>query len=169
MIESWPVLLMVIAANLAVVMSTAAYPPGRWFQTIDKPVWTPPDWSLGPACGVIFILIASSGYVFVTSSEPQQRFWPLVLYGTHLLMMAAWWPVMFGLRLLGLAFGMLIAATVALGGTIFAFFSVSPTAAGLLAPYLAWSVYVTAVIFVVWRRNRARSGITQQERVRGLE
>jgi benzodiazapine receptor len=42
----------------------------------------------------------------------------------------------------------------AIVATIAFFYPVSPTAAWLLVPYLAWVSFASALTYSVWRRNR---------------
>ncbi|MCF3932661.1 tryptophan-rich sensory protein [Acuticoccus sp. M5D2P5] len=153
MIESWPVLLMVVAANLTVVASGAAFPPDRRLGSFARPRWAAPDWALGPIWGILFVLVAASGYIFIVSATPAERVWPLVIYGLQLALMASWGPIAFGLRRLDLAAFVAILTCFMTFATILAFFCISPGAALLLLPYIVWMIYAATLTIVLWRRN----------------
>ena len=66
---------------------------------------------------------------------------------------AAWTPVFFGLHRPGLAAAVIVALWIAIVGTIAAFFKVERWTAWLLAPYLAWVTFATALNIAIWRLN----------------
>ena len=39
----------------------AAFPPGKWYETLRKPNWTPPNWVFPVAWTSIYILISFAG------------------------------------------------------------------------------------------------------------
>ena len=61
--------------------------------------------------------------------------------------------IFFALRLPGPAFGEILLLWAAILATLLAFNRVSPRAAGLLAPYLAWMTFAAALDFAIWRLN----------------
>ncbi len=64
------------------------------------------------------------------------------------------WPgVFFGLTEFGLAIPIIIALDVVVVATILAFRRFDRVAAWLLAPYLAWIVYATALNIALWSMN----------------
>jgi len=65
----------------------------------------------------------------------------LVLYGVQLALNLAWSLAFFGLRRPGFA----LVVIVAIAATAVAFHAVSPAAAWLLAPYLAWVAFAATL------------------------
>lgn len=75
----------------------------------------------------------------------------LGLWVLQLALNAVWSQLFFGLRRPGLALIDLGALLIAVAATIWAFWRYSPVAAGLLAPYLAWTAYAFALnAAIVW-------------------
>jgi tryptophan-rich sensory protein len=132
----------------------AIFRPGEWYRRLDKPHWRPPDWLFAPVWAVLYVAIAVSGWLVWREAGIAGAALPLTVYALQLLLNAAWTPIFFGLKRpdLGLAeIGLLWVAIVA---TIMLFHPVSPTAAWLLVPYLAWVSFASALTHSVWRRNR---------------
>jgi len=153
MIENWPVLLAFIGVNILTASSGGIFTPGRWYKTLDKPRWTPPDWLFGPAWTVLFAMIAYSGYVFYMSAPADERFWPLAIYGVQLIFNAGWSALFFGAKRMDLAFVDALLMLSAIAATMLAFYPYSPEAALLLAPYFLWVTFAAALNFSIMRRN----------------
>jgi tryptophan-rich sensory protein len=78
---------------------------------------------------------------------------PLLLFLAQLALNAVWTPLFFGLHRPDLAFGEIVLLWLAIAATLAAFCSVSPAAAWLLAPYLAWVSFAAVLNFTLWRLN----------------
>jgi tryptophan-rich sensory protein len=66
---------------------------------------------------------------------------------------AAWTWIFFGARRADAAFAEILVLDGAIVATITAFARVDGLAAGLLVPYLGWSLFATALTFALWRAN----------------
>lgn len=128
----------------------ATFQPGDWYQTLNKPSWTPPNWLFGPVWTVLYIMIAIAGWrVWKTQgASPLLAIWfiGLVLNGL-------WSWLMFGENQIGWA----LVDIVALLTMIFAFIVLAwqpdRIAALLFIPYAVWVSYATALNFAIWRLN----------------
>lgn len=156
MIENWPVLLAFIGVSILTATSGAVFMPGEWYKNIAKPWWTPPNWLFGPAWTLLFALIAFAGYVFYMSATPEERFWPLVIFGIQMVFNAAWSFLFFGRKRIDLAFIDAVLMALAIVATMAAFFPVSPQSAALLIPYLIWVCFAATLNFVILRLNASR-------------
>ncbi len=154
-VPSWAALLVFIAMNCAAAASGLIFRPGQWYQRLDKPPWTPPNWLFGPAWSLLYAASAAAGYLVWLSADAGELVLPLGLYALQLALNAAWSGIFFGMRRPDLAFGELVLLWLAIVATIFAFWPVRGDAALLLVPYLAWVTFAGALNFSVWRRNRA--------------
>lgn len=125
-----------------------------WYPTLAKPWFTPPNWVFGPAWTTLYTLMGIAAYLI------WQRGWErgvvraaLFVYGAQLLLNALWSPVFFGLRAPGPGLIVIVLLWGAIVVTIVWFARVSRAAAWLLAPYLAWVTYATALNAAIWWLN----------------
>lgn len=137
--------------------SGAVFRPTEWYRHIDKPAWTPPDWLFAPAWTVLYTMAAVSGWLAWREAGLVPL--PFGLYAAQLVFNAAWSGFFFGLRRPDLAFADLVLLWLSLLGTIAAFSPISPLAALLLVPYLAWVTFAGVLNLSVWRRNRSALGL----------
>uniref|UniRef100_A0A2K5D1I5 Translocator protein n=1 Tax=Aotus nancymaae TaxID=37293 RepID=A0A2K5D1I5_AOTNA len=105
----------------------------RWYGTLQTPSWHPPHWMLGPVwagvgCGT--------------------RTWVDVVPHASLSFLPQSLQALVDLLLVS---GAAAATTVS-------WYRVSPLAARLLYPYLAWLAFATTLNYCIWRDNRGRRG-----------
>lgn len=128
----------------------AKYMPGSWYEALNKPWWTPPNWLFGPAWSVLYIMIAIAGW----------RIWQaegfglaLAVWGVNIGFNATWSYLMFGLHRIDLALYDAIGMLVTILAFIFLAAGVDKVAALLFVPYLVWVCYATALNYTVLKLN----------------
>jgi tryptophan-rich sensory protein len=77
----------------------------------------------------------------------------LLLFVAQLALNALWTWLFFAWRQGGLALAEIVVLLVLIAATMAAFARVRALAAALLAPYLLWVAFATALTAAVWRRN----------------
>lgn len=110
-----------------------------WYADADKPGFTPPNWLFGPVWTVLYVLMALAAWLVWRRGGPTATWW--VQLGLNL----AWTPVFFGLEQLWLGFVVIVALDVAVLVTLVVFAGFSRVAAWLFVPYLAWTLFATAL------------------------
>ncbi len=121
-----------------------------WYRELARPSWAPPGWVFGPVWLTLYTMMGVAAWrVWRTPSGPA-RSRALGWFAAQLALNAAWTPVFFGLRSLGGGLVVIGLLVVAIAGTIRAFRVVAPRAAWLLAPYLAWVLFATALNGALW-------------------
>jgi translocator protein len=128
--------------------------PDSWYREIEKPSFDPPDWVFGPVWTALYTANGIALYLIWTRGA-EDRHWRLLmtLFAAQLVLNALWTPVFFGLEspiggLVVIApLFVLIASVLALS------WRYAPVASLLLAPYLAWVGFATALTFEIWRLN----------------
>lgn len=124
-----------------------------WYDTLEKPSWTPPGWVIGAVWTVLFGLMGVAGWlVWRTGGFALQRV-PLSLFGAQLVLNVLWSALFFGLRAPGAALAEIVVLEAAIIATMVAFWSVRPLAGALLVPYAAWVAFASFLNFTIWRLN----------------
>lgn len=117
---------------------------GSWYSTLNNPPSTPPNWIFGPVWTTLYALIGIS-FSLIWHDHPNKlgktslTFW----FVAQLILNLAWSPVFFGAQQITLALVIIVLLWIAIFFTIKEFKKVSPLAAILLYPYLAWVSYAT--------------------------
>jgi tryptophan-rich sensory protein len=131
-----------------------------WYQEIEKPFFTPPNWLFGPAWLTLYILIGITfGRLWQLATKNR---YPIIrnyaakgmwIFGVHFLLNLVWTPLFFGLQMPGLA---LIIILILLGLILFMikhYLRIDRIAAFLLIPYALWVAFATALNFSIWVMN----------------
>ncbi len=141
------VLLVIIAGT-----SGAVFKPGSWYESLDKPGWTPPDWAFPVVWTVLYVLIAWAG---VLIWEGQGVGLALIAWVLQWIFNTAWSWLFFGRRRMDLAFLDVSLLWLSVVLFIVSAWPVSRLAAILFIPYLAWVTTAAWLNRVVWRMNPA--------------
>lgn len=126
---------------------------GDWYQGLTKPSWNPPDWVFGPVWTLLYAMMAFAAWLVWRKAGFSGAAIALGLYGAQLLLNIGWSILFFGLQMPGAAFGEILLLWAAIAATALAFGAVSPAAGWLMAPYLAWVSFASALNFTIWRLN----------------
>lgn len=141
-----------VAGVFGALFTSPAIP--SWYAGLAKPAWTPPSWVFGPVWVTLYVVMGVAAFVVWRRGlgAPGVRL-ALALFVAQLVLNAAWSGLFFGLRspLAGLVD--IVALALLIVATTVAFARVAPLAAWLLAPYLAWVGFATALNFAIWRLN----------------
>jgi benzodiazapine receptor len=136
----------------------------RWYRSLSKPRWTPPDVVFGPVWTTLYVLMGLAAAMVARSGrerlpegvdEPRrQADLALGAFGVQLVLNLLWSIVFFGARRVRLAAVEIVALDGAILATVTAFARIRPVSAVLLLPYLAWTAFATALNLDIARRNR---------------
>lgn len=127
----------VVFASLVVLAAStgALFRPGSWYETLRKPDWTPPKRAFPVVWMTLYAAIALSGWLVWREAGLSV---PIVLWGVQLALNAAWSWLFFGKRRMHAALVNIVALVGVLVAFIIAAHPVSPAAAWLFVPYVAW-------------------------------
>jgi benzodiazapine receptor len=142
-----------VAALGTLVMRGRGNPKRVWFRALRKPSYQPPDYVFGPVWTVLYATIAYAGYRIWRAPDSKQRSVALGLWTAQLILNGAWTPLFFGARKPLIALGDMIAldaAAIAFTATATA---VDKPAAALIAPYLGWLGFATALNAKIVAKN----------------
>jgi tryptophan-rich sensory protein len=116
--------------------------PGAWFLALNKPAFNPPGWVFGPVWTALYVMIGAAGWRLWRAhrGSAAMKWW----WG-QLLLNYLWSPAFFGLHHPALALAVIVALLAAIIATMAAAWPRDRFAALLLAPYLAWVGFATAL------------------------
>lgn len=109
-----------------------------WYQTINRPSWTPPSWIFGPVWTILYFLMAMSFYLIWSKGISRKTKPALNFFLIQLLLNAVWSLIFFGLANFWSAYIEIIAMWAFIFLTIKNTRKISSLAAWLLVPYILW-------------------------------
>ena len=126
---------------------------GSWYQTINKPSFTPPSWVFGLAWTTLYLLMGIALFLIWKSNHPlkKQALW---LFGIQLFLNGIWSPAFFGLESPILGLVIIVPLWIMIVVCIKVFFQVNKTASYLMVPYLLWVSFATALNASIWYLNQ---------------
>ncbi len=140
-------------ACMAAASTGAMYPPGEWYERLEKPDWTPPNWLFPLAWTVLYIAMAYAAYRVALSAQPAAKA-GLAFWAFQIALNAIWTPIFFGLKKLRAALVVIGALWAAVAMTMILFFIADFVAGMLFLPYLIWVSYAAGLNFTIWRDNK---------------
>lgn len=142
-----------IAACFAAAMTGTLFGPGKWYEALEKPSWTPPNWMFPVVWTILYGMIAAAGWIVWTTAAPGEAVWPMVFWGVQLAFNASWSPAFFGLRRPEAGMVVVSLLWLSVAACIVAFWPISRFAAAMMVPYLAWVTTAAALNWSVWKLN----------------
>ena len=139
-----------LAACFAAGSTGGLFPPGKWYEGLAKPSWTPPNWLFPVAWTTLYLCMAGAGARVAVSPDNAL---PMALWSLQIALNGLWTPVFFGLRRMKLGLLVLIALWLSVAATLVALWQVDWIAGLLFVPYLVWVSVAGALNFSVIRLN----------------
>lgn len=126
----------------------------RWYRTLDKPPFNPPDAVFAPVWTTLYTLIALSGWRVWRRRASRARTEALALWALQLGVNGLWSKLFFGKRRPALALVDIVGLLSLVGGYVASARRVDRVAARMLTPYLAWVAFATVLNAEIVRRNQ---------------
>jgi tryptophan-rich sensory protein len=125
-----------------------------WYQSLNKPVFTPPGWVFGAVWPVLYILMGTAaGLVWNKGLSSKAVSSAMAAFAVQLILNGAWSLLFFGMHRIDLALLEVIAMGIAIVVTEALFWKVRPALAVLLWPYLAWVCFAITLNAMFWELN----------------
>jgi tryptophan-rich sensory protein len=136
----------------AAAATGAMFEPGRWYDGLDKPRWTPPGFVFPLVWTVLYILMALAAMrvALLPGSGQALAFWAL-----QIALNTLWTPIFFGLHRMRAALVVISMLWLAVAATLVSFWMLDPVAGAMLLPYLVWVTIAAALNRAVNLRNPA--------------
>ena len=129
------------------------FKPGAWYAALDKPAFNPPASVFAPVWTILYIAMGTAAWrIWRLPTSPARR-QALRQFAVQLALNATWSPVFFGAQSLGGGLIVIFMLAIAIIVTIQRFHPLDKIAAWLLAPYLAWVAFASALNVALFALN----------------
>jgi translocator protein len=152
---SFDLMLLVFVGFCCVPASVGAFfMPGEWYEVVvKKPTWCPPNWLFGPVWAVLYLMIATSGWLVWHAVGWEAGAFAFAVYAVQLFFASLWSPIFFGLRRPDLALIEIVFLWTSIVVNVVVFYQISEMAAWMLVPYLCWASFAGFLNFTIVRMN----------------
>ena len=131
----------------------AYFEPGVWYESLNKPGWTPPNWVFPVVWPVLYIMMAVAAWLIWKEYGFQLAREELRWFTIQFTLNAAWSWIFFGEHLIGTALGEILLLWIAILFTTMLFWKKNSFAGLLLLPYLLWISYASALNYAIFQMN----------------
>lgn len=139
-----------VAAGAGAVASIDA---ASFYASLVRPAWAPPAWVFGPAWSTLYLLMGIAAWLVWRTPASPQRTLAIRLFLFQLAVNALWSWLFFAWHMGTLAQANIVLLLVLIAMTMHAFQRLHKPAAWLLAPYLLWVGFATALSWTIWQAN----------------
>ena len=147
-----PIAVCLLVAFLSAIATQTSV--NTWYQSLNKPAFTPPSWLFGPVWIVLYVLMGTAaGLVWDRGFYHKWVKTALYHFGFQLILNASWLLFFFGGKMILPALIIISGLLILLLFTFRWFKIVNPIAAYLLIPYIIWVSFATLLNFEIWRLN----------------
>lgn len=119
----------------------------NWYQFLNKPFFSPPNWLFGPVWTVLYAMMGVSLCLIWKNKNARN------LFLIHLFFNATWSIVFFGFKMPLLAFLNILIIWIFIVTMIVKFQKINKIASVLLFPYLLWVTFASCLNFAIWFLN----------------
>ena len=156
----WPALCGFAAAVAAAAWRGSRYNPqdpetGRWYASLKKPPFNPPNAVFPVVWTALYALIAVSGWRMWQLGDSPERTSALRLWTSQLIANAEWTRLFFGERLPTWSLANILYLDAVVVAYIVEARKVDKPAAALFAPYAVWIAFAALLNAEIVRRNPA--------------
>jgi len=127
------------------------FKPGAWYESLQKPSFTPPNWAFPVAWTTIYLLLAWAGYrlTLLPGSEIV-----LALWAAQIALNTLWTPVFFGANRIVAAMVILALLWMVVATMVLLALRLDIVTGLILFPYLLWLSVAAALNFSILRHNK---------------
>jgi benzodiazapine receptor len=147
----WIAALVLIGSSIGMLTKNSV---DTWYVTLNRSPLTPPNYLFGIVWSILYIMIATSGWLIWRSDRFDESTSPIKkLYIIQLVLNWSWTPLFFSYHFTGLALICLSLIILFVASLIIISYKKINIAALLLAPYLLWSLFAAHLNFYIWKYN----------------
>ena len=119
---------------------------GEFYNSLVKPPFAPPGWLFSVTWIVLYLLMSVSAFL-IYDSDNRKKCSALKIYFAQLFVNFLWSPVFFRFKSLIGAAAIVTVLVIMIGIMIRRFYPISKTAALLIIPYLAWTIFAAYLTY----------------------
>ena len=125
----------------------------EWYNTLEKPAWTPAPSTIGQIWGILYpVLFLSMAFVLIQAIRGKLPWKVLIPFGINLVANLVFTPIQFGLRNLPLASLDILLIWASILGMMAAVWKFSRWVAVAQVPYLIWvSIATVLQLTITWK------------------
>lgn len=123
-----------------------------WYVTLNKPVFSPPNFLFGPVWTTLYVLMGIALYLILVSNKKKEH--AIKIFLLQLFLNLLWSLVFFGLHNILLAFVVILLLWAAIFQNIRVFLKISKTAGQLLIPYILWVSFAALLNLSIFLLNK---------------
>jgi len=127
------------------------FKPGAWYESLQKPSFTPPNWAFPVAWTTIYLLLAWAGYRLTGLPGSETV---LALWAAQIALNTLWTPVFFGANRIGVAMVILALLWMIVAAMVLLALRLDIVTGLILFPYLLWLSVAAALNFSILRHNK---------------
>lgn len=142
--------LIFLIACCAAASTGVFFKPGHWYETLDKPGFTPPNWMFPVVWTTLYLLIAWAGYRLTLLLDSQVL---LALWSAQIALNTLWTPVFFGAQRIVASMVILTLLWLIVAVMVVIAFRLDVITGLILLPYLLWLSLAAALNFSILRNN----------------
>ncbi|NGP88092.1 TspO/MBR family protein [Fodinibius halophilus] len=131
----------------------AQFDPGTWYELLQKPTWTPPNWAFPVVWPILYVMMGTAAWILWKMETISIRDYAFTWFFLQLVLNALWSWLFFGMNLIGTALAEIFLLWIAIIFTVLLFWRHKQIAGLLLLPYLLWVSYASALNFAIWQLN----------------
>jgi tryptophan-rich sensory protein len=124
-----------------------------FYAALVRPAWAPPAWLFGPVWSVLYLLMGIAAWLVWRQAGWARAKFALCLYLLQLALNALWTWLFFVWHLGAMASFEIVLLWLLIAATMYQFSRIHKLSAWLLAPYLVWVSFATALSFAMWQLN----------------
>ena len=143
----WTLFFTYLAACGAAAATGTMIQPGAWYDTLNKPTWTPPPWVFPVVWTSLYLLMSVAGTRIAGNGQAS------ALWSLQIALNTLWTPVYFGLHRIKSAMVVMVFLWLSVAAATWTFFGVDFIAGLLFLPYLVWVTIAAALNFATMRLN----------------
>lgn len=128
----------------------AIFPPGEWYQKLEKPSWTPPNWMFPIMWTSIYVLIAFAG---ARVAQLEGSGYAMAFWAAQIAFNTLWTPTFFGLHRLNGALIVMLFLWGSVLGCFITHWQLDFWAGMAMLPYLIWVTVAGMLNYSVARLN----------------